>query len=83
MTSDEAVKEWALRQLEHRKAVRVESVDFGLGNHGFCETCDDPFAGVGVYFYQKNGHKQHEVIEPEGGLIGMFAAIHQIMKESR
>lgn len=82
MTPDEAVKEWALRKLTSLglKAVGVEQVDFGMGNHGVCSTCDWPYAGVSVYYKQKNGHKQHEVIEPEGGLIQMFAEVHQIMQ---
>jgi hypothetical protein len=53
---NESVKIWAARTVGSGIfwAEDIDKIEFGEGNYGYCETCDDPYSSIEIT-YTRNG----------------------------
>ena len=60
---NEALKIWAVRQIGSDRfwAEDVLEVKFGEGNHGVCETCDDPYLSMDILTERSGKKKWHQI----------------------
>lgn len=79
MTPEEAVHEWARRQLpSHHSSAKVVRVTFDINDHGYCETCSNPYLGLYIQ-YEWNGKTHHYEYDPgEMVMEDIFAQVTKI-----